>query len=131
MKRFINAVAMITLSTAIFIPAQAMAQVSINIFTNLPPPTPQYEVSPAPRRGYVWAPGYWSWTGQHHEWTQGRWERARNGQQYQRAEWMRENDGWRLREGGWKDMKKQQKREKKEEKRHAKHGRGDHHGRDD
>lgn len=129
MKRFTTALAMVTLSTAMFLPAPAMAQVNINIFTNQPPPAQQYEVVPAPRRGYVWAPGYWNWTGQRHEWQQGSWERARNGQQYQRAEWVREHDGWRLREGNWKEMKKQAKRDKKEAKRHAKHDRDDFRGR--
>lgn len=129
MKRLITAAAMITLSTAMFLPASAMAQVNINFFANQPPPAQRVEVIPAPRQGYIWAPGYWSWTGERHQWEQGRWERARNGQQYQRAEWVRENDGWRLREGSWKEMKKQQKRERKEDKWEAKHGGHDSHGR--
>ena len=40
----------------------------INTF-GTPPPAPVYEVVPAPRAGYVWAPGYYRWDGDRHVWT--------------------------------------------------------------
>lgn len=31
------------------------------------------EVEPAPREGYIWAPGRYVWTGTEHRWESGRW----------------------------------------------------------
>ena len=102
MKRILfNAAAMVVLSTAAFIPTQAVAQVGINIVIGNAPPPVRYEVVPAARRGYEWAPGYWNWNGQKHVWVRGHWERERVGQHYQHPEWQRNNDGWRLNRGGW------------------------------
>jgi hypothetical protein len=101
MKRIICTAAAIVLGTAAFIPAQAIAQVGFNIVIGNAPPPPRYEVMPAPRRGYEWAPGYWNWNGRKHVWTRGHWERVRAGQYYQRPEWQQGNDGWRLNRGGW------------------------------
>jgi WXXGXW repeat (2 copies) len=50
--------------------APAYAQVSFNI--SIAPPAPQYEVVPIIAPGYVWAPGYWGWTGERHVWVRGR-----------------------------------------------------------
>jgi len=49
------------LAAAVFA-APAYAQISVTI--NIAPPAPQYEVVPAVPPGYVWAPGYWAWTGE-------------------------------------------------------------------
>ena len=38
----------------------ASAQVSFSLSVGTPPPPMRYEVVPAPRPGYVWAPGYWN-----------------------------------------------------------------------
>ena len=55
----------------------AAAQVNINIEIGVAPPPPRYEIVPAPRMGYNWAPGYWQWEGQRHVWASGRWMEAR------------------------------------------------------
>ena len=101
MKRILCTAAAIVLSTAAFIPTQAIAQVGINIVIGNAPPPVRYEVVPAPRRGYEWAPGYWNWDGGRHQWARGHWERARSGQYYQRPEWQQNSEGWRLNRGGW------------------------------
>jgi hypothetical protein len=101
MKRIFVAAAAIAIGTAAFIPTQAFAQVDFNIVIGNAPPPVRYEVVPAPRRGYEWAPGYWNWNGRHHQWSQGHWERARPGYAYQRPEWRQAGDGWRLNRGGW------------------------------
>src|SRR4029450_11502978 len=44
-----------TVVTAPFSPANAQ----VNITFGSPPPPPRYEVVPAPRAGYVWAPGHY------------------------------------------------------------------------
>jgi hypothetical protein len=101
MKRILCAAAAIALSTAAFVPTQAVAQVGFNIVIGNAPPAPRYEVVPAPRNGYEWAPGYWNWNGSRHVWTEGHWERARAGYYYEQPQWQQANDGWRLHQGGW------------------------------
>lgn len=95
------AAAMLAISAAAFLPAQAMAQVGINLVIGNAPPPPRFEAVPAPRHGYVWAPGYWNWDGNRHVWAGGHWESERNGAQYRHPEWVREGDRWRFNQGGW------------------------------
>ena len=101
MKRTLTLAAMLTLSTAAFMPLPSMAQADVRLIINAAPPAPRFESVPAPRRGYVWAPGYWNWDGQRHVWNAGHWESARDGYQYQRSEWVRDANGYRLDRGGW------------------------------
>ncbi len=65
------------------------------------PPPPRTEVVPAPRAGYVWAPGYWDWRGRRHVWVNGHWEHARRGYVYRAPTWVQEGDRWRLNRGAW------------------------------
>ena len=104
MKRTLTYVAALTLGAAALMPVTASAQIDLNLFVNAAPPAARYEAIPAPRSGYVWAPGYWNWEGNRHVWTAGRWEQERQGYQYQRSEWQRHNDGWRLNRGGWQQV---------------------------
>ena len=82
----------------------AYAQININI--SVAPPAPQYEVDPAIPAGYVWAPGYWGWTGERHVWVRGRtivyregyrwepdrWEQRERGYFHTAGHWQRDND---------------------------------------
>ncbi|WP_211452287.1 YXWGXW repeat-containing protein [Collimonas antrihumi] len=102
MKRILCAAALIAVSVTAFMPTQAMAQIGVNITIGTPPPPPRYEVVPAPRVGYIWAPGYWNWDGRRHVWAGGHWEMARNGYLYDRPEWRQGGNGWELRRGGWR-----------------------------
>lgn len=91
-------------AAAIFAPAAvtpAAAQgVSINIGT--PPPAPIYEVVPAPRVGYVWAPGYWHWEHERHVWVPGHWIEGRPGHRWVADHWVEgPNGGWRHDQGHW------------------------------
>lgn len=125
MKRILCTAAAIVLSTAAFVPAQAVAQVGINIIIGNAPPPVRYEVVPAPRRGYEWAPGYWNWDGGRHQWARGHWERARSGQYYQRPEWQQNNDGWRLNRGGWQRGERHDNRNKSKNRGHRRGDRDD------
>ena len=58
-------------------------------------------VVPAPRRGYVWAPGYWDWRGSRHIWVGGRWVREREGYAYHPHRWVEHDGRWRLERGRW------------------------------
>ena len=65
------------------------------------PPPPRHEVVPAPRAGYVWAPGYWDWRGHRHVWVNGHWERERHGYVYHAPRWEQNGDHWRYHRGSW------------------------------
>jgi len=117
MKRHLILAALIATGAAMYLPLPAMAQqVGVNIVIGNPPPPPRYEMVPAPRRGYVWAPGYWNWNGRRHVWVQGHWEHSRRGQVYMQPEWRHDREGWRLNRGGWRNE------------RHHGHDHGRHHG---
>ncbi len=58
------------------LPALSMAQVSVNVSVDVPPPElPVYDQPPIPGDGYVWTPGYWAWSDdiQDYYWVPGTW----------------------------------------------------------
>src|SRR5258708_26159547 len=67
------------IAPAMFSPAAAQASMSVGLTIGTPPPAPVYEVVPAPRVGYAWAPGYWHWEGSRHSWHAGYWMPERRG----------------------------------------------------
>jgi hypothetical protein len=70
-------------------------------YFNVAPPAPRVEVTPAPRAGYVWVPGYWDASGHRHVWRRGHWERQRHGYRYVEPRWMQNGDRWILERGRW------------------------------
>jgi hypothetical protein len=66
------------------------------------PPPDRVEVVPAPRRGYVWAPGYYRWGGRRHVWVSGRWIRERRGREWVPHRWEQQGERWRFEEGHWR-----------------------------
>jgi hypothetical protein len=46
------------------------------------PPPLRTEIVPAPRVGYVWAPGYWNWDGSRYVWVDGRYLESQPGVVY-------------------------------------------------
>jgi WXXGXW repeat (2 copies) len=85
---------------AIVVPVAGEAAVYVDI--NVAPPPPRVEVVPAPRVGYVWAPGYWNWNGHQHVWKSGYWVRERHGYHYAPNVWVQQNGHWHFVQGGWK-----------------------------
>lgn len=73
----------------------------VNVDIRIGPPAPRYELVPAPRRGYLWTPGYWGWRGNRHYWVGGTWARERQGYVYTQPAWVQEGDRWRLNRGAW------------------------------
>jgi hypothetical protein len=65
------------------------------------PPPPRVVEFPAPRAGYVWAPGYWNWNGHEHVWAEGRWMAERPGYRWAPDHWEQHNGHWRLAKGHW------------------------------
>ena len=64
------------------------------IVVQIAPPAARVEVVPAPRTGYVWAPGYWGWRNNKHYWVNGHYIRERHG-----YHWV--PDRWDDRDGRW------------------------------
>jgi hypothetical protein len=83
----------------------ALAAVNLNFGVEIAPPPPQVEVLPAPRPGYVWAPGYWAWEGGRHVWVDGRWVGERRGYLWVPDRWVEYRNGrgphWHLERGHW------------------------------
>ena len=71
------------------------------IVVTVAPPAPWQEVIPAPRRGFVWAPGHWEWRNRRHVWMGGHWMRARPGYAYRSPRWVQNNGRWEMRQGNW------------------------------
>jgi hypothetical protein len=79
--------------------APAYAHVSLNI--NVGPPAPQYEVVPTIAPGYVWAPGYWGWSGERHVWVRGRAIVQRDGYRWEPDRWEQRDRGYFRTAGHW------------------------------
>ena len=79
----------------------AYAQIHGVITVREAPPPMRAEMVPAPRRGYVWAPGYWNWQGRHHVWHNGTWVRARQGYVYSSPAWAERDGRWEFHQGRW------------------------------
>jgi hypothetical protein len=80
-------------------PLTASAHVDVDI--QIAPPAPRVIAVPPPRRGYVWAPGYWRWEGRRHVWVEGRWMRARPHQHWVPEHWDQRGDRWHFERGHW------------------------------
>lgn len=91
---------------ATVVPADAEAQGRPNHNNNRPnrpPPRSRHERRPPPRRGYIWVPGYWTWSHRRRDyvWVPGRWERNRPGWHFRQPTWVLRGNGWEFRAGGW------------------------------
>jgi hypothetical protein len=80
----------------------AAARTSVDFVVNFGPPAAYHEVVPAPRRGFVWVPGYWDWRHGRYHWIGGHWIRHRPGYYYEPVRWVY-RDGRYWRRGGWGD----------------------------
>jgi hypothetical protein len=86
-------------SAGAFVPMAANAQTYTIV--RVAPPAPVQEVVPAPRQGWVWAPGYYDYRGNQYVWVEGHWMRERHGQQWREARWVETPNGWRRVGGNW------------------------------
>ncbi|MEP7300501.1 MAG: hypothetical protein ABI699_03160 [Caldimonas sp.] len=96
-----TAVALLAAASAGFSTEVPARPVNIDVQIGTAPPALRYEAVPAPRRGYVWAPGYWNWRNQRHHWVAGNWVRHRQGYVYTQPAWVQNGDRWRLNRGAW------------------------------
>lgn len=97
-KAFLATALVAAVLTGLAAPSIA-APVGIDI--RVGPPPARMETVPAPRRGYIWTPGYWDWRGSRHVWVNGVWVRERPGYVYAQPNWVERGGHWRLERGGW------------------------------
>ena len=97
------------------------AYAEVNISINIAPPAPQYEVMPVIAPGYVWAPGYWAWHGDHHVWVRGRSIVQRTGYRWEPDRWEQHDRAYQRHPGYWQRdpgytvvKAKKEKKEKKD-----------------
>lgn len=99
MKRSIAGTCIAVMLAAATLPAAA----STEVFVNVAPPPLRYEVVPAPRVGYVWAPGYWDWRYGRYHWVAGRWQNHRPGYVYEPVRWVHRDGRYYRQAAGWRD----------------------------
>src|SRR4051812_7600575 len=80
----------------------AGARTNVDFYLNVAPPPVQYEVVPAPRAGFVWAPGYWDWRAHRHVWIAGHWVRHRPGYVYYAPRWQERDGRYYFQRGAWR-----------------------------
>jgi hypothetical protein len=68
--------------------------VRVGVAVRVAPPPARVLVIPPPRRGYVWAPGYWRWNGHRYMWIDGRWLRERRGHAWVEDRWEDRGGDW-------------------------------------
>jgi hypothetical protein len=103
--------------------APAYAQINVNI--SLAPPAPQHEVIPTMQPGYVWAPGYWAWSGERHVWVRGRPIAQRDGYRWSPDRWEQRDKGYYRTAGHWeRDHGNRHEKEKENKGQHKGWGKG-------
>jgi len=71
------------------------------IYVQVGPPEMRVEAVPAPRHGYVWAPGYWNYRGNQHVWVKGTWVHERPGYAYHSPKWVEHDGRWSQERAHW------------------------------
>lgn len=89
------------LVTAGAVATPGLSSAAVNIDIDVAPPAPRIEVVPAPRPGYIWAPGYWEWRGHHHVWVRGRFIHERRGYHWVQPRWVQAGPRWHYDRGHW------------------------------
>ena len=74
---------------------------AVELYVDVAPPPPRVEVVPAPRAGFVWAPGFWAWREGRHVWMRGHWERERHGMYWHPGHWVEREGRWYFESPRW------------------------------
>jgi hypothetical protein len=84
----------------------ASAQVSAGFYVDLAPPPPRVEVVPAPRAGFVWAPGFWRWdeSRRAHVWVEGRFIEEHPGYRWRADRWVPRERRYYYEPGYWERL---------------------------
>ncbi len=100
LKPLLFAAALLTGATGLALPTAAQAQAFVSVQIG-PPPPPRFEVVPATRPGYVWAPGHYEWLHGNYVWRRGYWTTARPGYAYVAPTWVADGPRWVYHPGRW------------------------------
>jgi hypothetical protein len=95
----VSLMSLCVLGSPVVMPALASAAVGIDI--EIAPPAPRVEVLPAPRPGYVWAPGFWEYRDRAHVWVPGHWVGERRGYHWVPDRWDQRGPRWHHEPGHW------------------------------
>lgn len=79
----------------------ATGRTQVDIIVDVGPPPPRVVVVPAPRPGYIWAPGYWYWEGGRYIWIDGHWMRSRPGYYWAPERWEHRDHRYHFAPGRW------------------------------
>ncbi|MGO9995415.1 MAG: YXWGXW repeat-containing protein [Steroidobacteraceae bacterium] len=90
-----------TLLVASALLSPVITSAGADIVSDTPPPAPRVEHEPAPRDGYVWAPGYWEWNGRFFNWISGTWVPERRGKHWVADRWEQLGSQWHYVRGHW------------------------------
>jgi len=91
----------IIIATALLSPTFASAGADVVVDTA--PPAPRVEHVPH-RDGYVWAPGYWEWTGHFFRWVSGTYLYERRGYHWVANHWDQTGSQWHHTQGHWEPL---------------------------
>jgi hypothetical protein len=81
--------------------AGVIGRVSAGADADVAPPPAREERAPAPRNGYIWAPGYWDWSGRAYSWVPGRYIFERRGAHWVPDRWDQVGSHWQHVNGHW------------------------------
>ncbi len=81
--------------------AESPSMAGAAVETDVPPPPDRTEGIPAPRDGYVWASGYWDWTGHGYSWVPGHYVYERRGAHWVPDRWDQVGSHWQHVAGHW------------------------------
>jgi hypothetical protein len=107
-----------------------VAGANVKIVIEVAPPVAQVERVPAPRPGYVWAPGYWRWEQGRHIWVPGRWINERPGYYWVAERWVRKDGRYYFEPGRWERRREDRKGRRGDRERRPEEREREHHHRD-
>ena len=84
---------------ASLVSAPSSARVYLDV--QVAPPASRDEVVPSMRSGYVWAPGYYNWSGHRHVWVNGHYIRERREHHWVPDRWEQRGERWHHEQGRW------------------------------
>jgi WXXGXW repeat (2 copies) len=80
------------------------ASAGADIVVDTHPPAPRVEHEPPHRDGYVWALGYWEWTGHFFNWVSGTWVVEHRRSHWVADHWDQIGNQWQYVRGHWEQL---------------------------
>ncbi len=93
-------ISMLSLPAIAVAAALASPGIAAEIVTDVAPPAVRAE-RVAPREGYVWASGYWQWSGGAYHWVDGSYIFERRGAHWVPDHWEQDGAHWHYLRGHW------------------------------